>query len=468
MKRLWWLFCLTSTCASCAWAGDAHYWTNQFGTKSDLLSGQVIGALGDASQAYYNPGALGLLKDRSLVLSGSAFEYATIQVGQGDKEKLQTTNAGLLPNFLAGTLPFRGPDGQTLSYSVFTRQTFDANLVRRLQTQVDVLPESPGAEDFNGKNSFEQHLSESWIGVTWARPVTDHVGIGVTEYFAYRSQKARFETFASAFNQSTSQLASFSTFREGDYNALRTLFKPGILVDLKPVLFGITFETPGIRIYGSGNAYTYTSRAGIDANGDGAPDPLFSSSFQEGIKAQYKSPWSVGLGASVEAHRTTYYASAQWYDAVRAFDVLETSSYQSQSDGTLVTPHIQQALKAVWNYGAGVEHRFTEKISAYGSFSTDRSALDAASDVSFAPWNTIEFLGGTAFKFRKMSITLGMGYGYGSGQTKPNADFQNVSEANDLLGGRTPTDIKYRRLKFIFGFTIELPPTENTKERPAP
>src|SRR5690349_17059411 len=136
MRRPLLIGCLLALGSSALWAGDAHYWTNQFGTKSDLLSGAVIGGMIDASQAYYNPGALGLIKDRSLVLSGSAFEYATVQVGQGDREKLTTTNAGALPNFLAGTLPFRGPDGQTLSYSVFTRYTFDANLTRRQESVI--------------------------------------------------------------------------------------------------------------------------------------------------------------------------------------------------------------------------------------------------------------------------------------------------------------------------------------------
>jgi hypothetical protein len=460
-----WLLLGQILASSPGWAGDAHYWTNQFGTKSDLLSGAVIGAVVDASQAYYNPGALGRQKDRSLVLSGSAFEYATIQVGQGEREKLSTTNAGLLPNFLAGTLPLRSAAGGTLSYSVLTRQTFDANFVRRRETTAEVFAASPGLEDFAGKNSFEQKVSESWFGISWARPIGEHVGIGLTQYFAYRSQKSRFETFASAFNESTGQVGTFSSFREGDYNHLRTLWKPGILLDYKPVKFGLTVTTPGIGLFGSGNAYTYQSRAGIDVDGDGTADPLYSESFQEDLKTHYHSPWAVGFGASLGTRNTTYYASAEWYDAVKVFDVFDTHPYLSQSAGTMVTPHIQQALHSVLNYAVGFEQRLYEKIAFYGSFSTDKSALDRQSDVSFAPWDAWQFLVGTAFRFKHMAVTFGTGYGAGHGDSRPNADFENPSQANQLLGNSTPADISYRRFKFIFGFTIDLPASEGKKKK---
>ena len=50
-------------------AQDAHYWTLQYGPKSSLLGGAVIGSIKDISGTYYNPGALSLSDNLAFALS---------------------------------------------------------------------------------------------------------------------------------------------------------------------------------------------------------------------------------------------------------------------------------------------------------------------------------------------------------------------------------------------------------------
>ena len=40
---------------------DSHYWTQQYGTKSMLLSGSVIGGVEDLGAVYYNPARLSVI-----------------------------------------------------------------------------------------------------------------------------------------------------------------------------------------------------------------------------------------------------------------------------------------------------------------------------------------------------------------------------------------------------------------------
>ena len=57
-------FTLSSLCCSIIiplFAQDANYWTNQYGTRSTLLGGAVVGSVLDLSGTYYNPGGLGLI-----------------------------------------------------------------------------------------------------------------------------------------------------------------------------------------------------------------------------------------------------------------------------------------------------------------------------------------------------------------------------------------------------------------------
>jgi len=43
-------------------AQDSHYWTTQYGNRSRLLAGAVIGSVDDVSAVFYNPGALALIE----------------------------------------------------------------------------------------------------------------------------------------------------------------------------------------------------------------------------------------------------------------------------------------------------------------------------------------------------------------------------------------------------------------------
>ena len=50
-------------------AQDSQYWTQQYGPRASLLSGAVIGSVGDISGTFYNPGALGLADELAFAIS---------------------------------------------------------------------------------------------------------------------------------------------------------------------------------------------------------------------------------------------------------------------------------------------------------------------------------------------------------------------------------------------------------------
>ena len=76
VRRIAILVTAASAIASAGASGqDAHYWSQQYGTKSTLLGGAVIGSVDDLSATYYNPAALALVDDPSVLLSAQAFQY---------------------------------------------------------------------------------------------------------------------------------------------------------------------------------------------------------------------------------------------------------------------------------------------------------------------------------------------------------------------------------------------------------
>jgi len=61
-------------------AQDTHYWNHQYGTRSTLLGGAVIGSVTDMAATYYNPAALALFPNPEILLSGKVYQYNSLNL----------------------------------------------------------------------------------------------------------------------------------------------------------------------------------------------------------------------------------------------------------------------------------------------------------------------------------------------------------------------------------------------------
>ena len=88
-------------------AQDAHYWSNQYGTRGNLLGGAVVGSALDISAVYYNPGGLSLITGPELLATSKVFEAVDVSVqGSGDLDlELSDLSLGVAPGFFAGLVP---------------------------------------------------------------------------------------------------------------------------------------------------------------------------------------------------------------------------------------------------------------------------------------------------------------------------------------------------------------------------
>ena len=71
---------ITAIVNNLVWAQDGHYWTQQYGTRSMLLSNSVIGGVEDLGAVYYNPGRLGLIENPAFLLSAEVYEWTRYRV----------------------------------------------------------------------------------------------------------------------------------------------------------------------------------------------------------------------------------------------------------------------------------------------------------------------------------------------------------------------------------------------------
>jgi hypothetical protein len=237
------------------------------------------------------------------------------------------------------------------------------------------------------------------------------------------------------------------------------LVKAGALWDRTPLTLGIAVTTPslGLGFLTSGDAYFNRTIIGVDLDGDGNPDDYLASSAQNNLDVDYRSPLSIALGGSYRFSRTSIHASAEWFNAVRRYDVLDTTNLPDEPPGIALTQRLSDERESLFNVGIGVEHFFRRDFEAYGSFTTDFSAVAPGTDArhSLSTWDIYHVVGGAAVQVHGLELTGGLGYSFGSADTRPSDDLINIAP-EAFASQLSNREVQYRRLKYIIGFAFSI------------
>jgi len=432
---------LTATVAT---AQDAHYWTLQYGPRPSLLGGSVIGSVDDVSATYYNPGALSQAADLAFAVTANVFEVSGVGLedGGGEGVNLGTSRSGLRPSLVAGTIKRDLFGSGVLAYSALTRARGTQDLAGfALLSGTDVPPDLQ-ADDLAGLVQFEGQFNELWAGLTYSHALGSHFGLGATWYGAFRSQRRRAETVSQAVGLDGSGAVRLD-IRGGKYTSIRTLAKFGAFATGGPFTGGVTLTTPSLNISGSGELGLNTAAFGDTT--------ALASNIQVDLPVEYKSPLSVGFGGAVRLGGTRLHASAEWYDAIAPYFVMQGEDFVTQEPEETMSVDAVQALDEVFNWGVGLEHDFTPGLSAYVSYYTDNSGLTdevERAGLSAIPIDIATVTVGTAFAVSSARFTLGFGYGWGS---------KVDQRLTDVLGDEVEdfeATFVYRSMRLIFGFEI--------------
>ena len=434
-------------------AQDSHYWTHQFGTRSNLLGGAVVGSVVDISASFYNPGALALIDSPDLFQTSKVVEATGLTI-EGDDQAglaLDDVRLNLAPGFFGGLLPFKFLGNHILGYSIFTRYSFKATM-RTVDVGTDVLFDPPPTpEDYFGELRIGSDMSESWFGLSWAAPLGTKVGLGVTQYLAVRSKKSAVYGTVQAYSPLGATAISIAD-RSHSYWNYDLLWKIGISVDWQGWSLGLATTTPRVNLFGSGKVTVNFTAFGQDLDGDGIEDPVFEADHQEELGVTYRTPPSVALGAARTVGSTSVHATAEWFAPVSEYSVLEPAPFVGQSSGDTLQIPVRQKLDHVINVGVGVEQRFSPTVAGYASFRTDFSArgFDDAGAATIAGWNIFYFTAGTSFNALGVGFTVGLGYGFGSSRVT-----RNIGQEGDFIDELpSELDVKYRNVRLIFAFAF--------------
>jgi len=433
-------------------AQDANYWTNQFGNEARLLGGAVVGSSDNVAAVFYNPGRLALTEAPELVLAGNVIRYTDIKFvnALGNELDLSSVRLAGVPALFAGEIRLGGLKDHRLGYSFLTRHDFGLRIETRGDF-TDLFPEP--VDKFTASVNLDKSMNEYWAGLTWARPFNKKFGLGVSVFGLYRDQRSRLQTLAQAQVDSSAGVALQRN--DFDYLYVGLLAKIGVGANFDSWRLGLAITTPNLKLYGTGSLGFDRTLVTQDLNNDGSDASLIITDFQEGLTAHYHSPVSVSAGLGYRWKSTTVDLTAEWFDAVGSYQVLETQPIPARD--TVLTLPIMDQRKSVTNFALGVQQEFNPKLQGYASFRTDFSAATGSetSSVTLSTWDIYHLAAGLAFPIGTSEFTVGGVYAFGSEPREQGVALipDEAEDGDELI---LPQDItaKFRRITFVLGFSI--------------
>ncbi len=445
-----------------SFAQDGNYWSENYGNRSMLLSGTVNASVQDLGAVFYNPGRLGLIENPAFAISAKVYEWRTFKIEDNDEGiNLNKSNFGGAPSLAAGTFKLPFLKGHKFAYSFLTRQRSKIDFFTRIEREGDLINGLPGENDiFNSKLDIKSEFREEWIGLTWSPPTTKNYNFGLSTFISTLNKGNSLGVDMNAINE-FNQAAYYSANRSYSYNSYGILWKLGFAMKLNKLLMGLTITTPRINAINNGSFLFEDYLVGVDTTGDGNNDDGYIFNSQNNLKVKYKSPWAVGFGIGIPLSKGTVHISTEWYSQIQEYSILRIDPFVGQSTGDSVRFELEENLKSLLNLGIGLEWHFNDKISAYGSFATDFSAvldeLNRLSEFDEKTSNSIfkadfyQFGGGVALNTRLVEITFGATYKGGSDTFESELDFP---DEGDPAEDSATTKISFRQLRFILGFSF--------------
>jgi len=350
------------------------------------------------------------------------------------------------PNFVAFDFDFNFLGDDRLAFSILTRQNANVEFSTRIIDSIDVIPSSPGKENFAGGISLDKKFNDVWGGITYSTKLSEKLGLGITGYVSYRSHRIESITILQAL-QSNGEIASYTDIINYRFTNCRALFKAGLGLNFNPLTLGLTVTSPSLNLFGSGSVGTHLFVSGIDTT-------VFDSNYQDDVKSNFNSSWAIGIGGAYKFWEIKLHLSAEWYNAIKKYYVLDTAPYISQSSGELLTNDLTHEAKSIINFGVGLDYFAEEGLIFSFSVTSDYSAYVKNTTTNLAPnnaWNLLHISGGSSFKVWKSDITVGLVYSFGSETLENDINIIPGSENGTIS---RQSEFKYSQIKAMLGFEL--------------
>lgn len=444
-------------------AQGGHYWTEQYGTRSILMSGSVIGGVEDLGAVFYNPGRLSLIENPAFLLSAKLYqlERLTFLNVVDDDNSLEKKNFGGVPGLVAGTFKIGFMPKHHFAYALLTRQRMDYSFSTRANKEGNLFEKYPGDEIFTGRLTIASNFKDEWMSLSWSYPIKENLSIGLTTAYVTSGSVRNTEMQLQLLYDYSTGVGQFMRNRLVDFKDNGLLWKFGLAWENKFMDVGVTVTTPKAHIKGSGNFIYEDFLSGLP---DSVETNYFESSIQGDLPARSRSPWAVGGGISFKLfQKHLLHLSGEYYSRIPRYTILTANTFIGQSTGEEINFTLTDENEPVFNYGAGFEFVLGKTSSLYLSYAADYSYVpsdierfikfsEEASNSSFRA--DIHHAGaGFILKLKRADVTLGATHAWARESLPRPIDFPDEGEEG-IFNSDDSADIRWTRWRFIFSFSF--------------
>ena len=444
---------------------DGHYWSENYGNRSMLLSGTVNASVEDLGAVYYNPGRLGLIENPAFVINAKVYEWRRIKIKDGinDGEDLNNDKFGGAPSLAAGTFSVPFLENHKFAYSFLTRQKTDASFFIRVEEEGDFFDFIPGEEYFMGKLTYNTKFRDEWLGITWSPPAGEKFSFGVSTFVSMLNRSSQILLNLNALSDEN-KVSAYYVDQNYSYDNYGILWKIGAAWSLKNLNIGLTVTTPKISVYGSGSTNYEEFMINVDTTTSGGADDLFLINYQSNLSTKHRSPWAIGLGFGIPVGNGIIHLSAEWFSRIPKYSIMSIEPFYGQSNNEEINFSLVDELNSIINFGIGFEYKFSKALSGYASFATDLSAvtsditrfaeLEAEASNSIFQTDFYKFGTGISIETKKVEITIGANYNGASQLIDRPINFPGEDNDDPVFDSNNQATVKYDVWRFILGFSF--------------
>lgn len=408
---------------------DNHYWSQQFGAKSTLLGGAMIGGVRDNSAIFYNPGAFAFINYPSLSVNANLYEMNKLLIkdGAGEGINLNSAKVSIFPQIISGMMTLKRCPRMHMSYSLMTRH-YDNILIKTRLTSQDFSAPSQGIEQYIGVFDYANQLNEQWLGLAASYEINEKLGIGISFFGNYRAQTYQQSYFVRKIQleDSTNWIITSNNDKFMRYWTMSGLFKIGIAYETSRWKLGFTATSPSFGFAGRGDIQREFS---VYTASDDPTDTAQSFILMDRVsktKTRYQRPFSMGFGVEYSTPKTRIALSGEYYFGIRQYDMMapqstpfvyppqyEDSSYIQEFTQDFLL--VQRKSKPVFNVGIGLEQKLFARLSLLAGFHTDFSSYDQPEHEDIfsnhgGNWDLYHCSLGLSIQRQKQIISVGITY----------------------------------------------------------
>ncbi|QCK14238.1 OmpP1/FadL family transporter [Mangrovivirga cuniculi] len=445
-------------------AQTSHFWTRNYGSESMLLSGSVIGGVSDLGAVYYNPARLALTENPAFILSADVFELNSYKIEDavGKRADLNKSSFGGAPSLAAGSYKIKNWPKLFFAYAVLLRYNNDLGFTYREEVTADIFPDEPGDELFEGEVTINNKSKDEWFGGSAAYLINDNLSVGVS-LFVSNSTTAKGTNYSLRALSNAGDVSIYDYKRNYNIESYGLITKLAVAYSKKKWDYGLTLTTPRAHVFGDAS-YTYQFYFSTPPSSDF--EDIYANSYQRDLDLKIKSPLSIGIGATYKSDKKRkLHFSAEYFHRVSQYQIFSVTPHQmqSKSDST-ISFRLVDEYKSILNVGIGAEWFINDKVTVYGSFSTDfntapKDGIGFMNQRPIASNSSVnaDFFhsaAGVLLSFKGADFTLGATHTGGKTDFSRPVNIPDGNDSGPIVDTEDTGNLSWNRWQFIVSFSV--------------